>query len=142
MTPRNNPAFLGGLRRTLAFADFPIPADVERLLSEPSFDEFTHLFEMKTHAWIHRGIGGHMGNLHHSPNDPAFWLHHANVDRIWARWQRGHPFEDARMQTAYGNKVLPPTASGAGARRWTFAEACRVNGTLVAYPDVDEWPPA
>lgn len=22
-----------------------------------------------------------------SPNDPAFWLHHANVDRLWAIWQ-------------------------------------------------------
>ena len=22
-----------------------------------------------------------------SPNDPVFWLHHANVDRIWAQWQ-------------------------------------------------------
>jgi Common central domain of tyrosinase len=22
-----------------------------------------------------------------SPNDPIFFLHHANVDRLWARWQ-------------------------------------------------------
>ena len=22
-----------------------------------------------------------------SPNDPAFWMHHANVDRVWAQWQ-------------------------------------------------------
>jgi hypothetical protein len=22
-----------------------------------------------------------------SPNDPLFWLHHANVDRLWAIWQ-------------------------------------------------------
>jgi tyrosinase len=24
----------------------------------------------------------------YSPNDPIFWLHHANVDRIWAQWQK------------------------------------------------------
>jgi tyrosinase len=23
-----------------------------------------------------------------SPNDPIFWLHHANVDRAWERWQQ------------------------------------------------------
>lgn len=26
-----------------------------------------------------------------SPADPVFWLHHANVDRIWAQWQALHP---------------------------------------------------
>ena len=22
-----------------------------------------------------------------SPNDPVFWLHHSNCDRLWANWQ-------------------------------------------------------
>lgn len=26
-----------------------------------------------------------------SPNDPVFWLHHANVDRIWSQWETQHP---------------------------------------------------
>jgi tyrosinase len=26
-----------------------------------------------------------------SPGDPLFWLHHANIDRIWAEWQVAHP---------------------------------------------------
>jgi tyrosinase len=39
----------------------------------------------------HNMIGGNMVDLT-SPNDPLFWLHHANVDRLWAVWQdyRGH----------------------------------------------------
>ena len=28
-----------------------------------------------------------------SPNDPVFFLHHANVDRLWAMWQARHPGE-------------------------------------------------
>ncbi len=38
------------------------------------------------HNRCHRWIGGDMvaGT---SPNDPVFWLHHCNVDRIWADWQ-------------------------------------------------------
>lgn len=39
-----------------------------------------------THNAGHNFIGGHMA-LGFSPNDPIFWLHHANVDRIWAKWQ-------------------------------------------------------
>lgn len=23
----------------------------------------------------------------HSPSDPLFFLHHANVDRLWAEWE-------------------------------------------------------
>ena len=40
----------------------------------------------RTHNTGHRFIGGHMAGSF-SPNDPVFWLHHANVDRIWTRWQ-------------------------------------------------------
>ncbi len=25
-----------------------------------------------------------------SPNDPVFFLHHCNVDRIWSRWEQEH----------------------------------------------------
>lgn len=35
-----------------------------------------------------------------SPNDPIFWLHHANVDRLWALWQEHHtqgPFSSDRV---------------------------------------------
>lgn len=27
-----------------------------------------------------------------SPNDPAFWLHHCNVDRLWAIWQQRYNY--------------------------------------------------
>ncbi|KAK0545118.1 hypothetical protein OC846_005795 [Tilletia horrida] len=40
------------------------------------------------HAGVHRSIGGEMNNAH-SPNDPVFFLHHANVDRLWHYWQNG-----------------------------------------------------
>ena len=34
---------------------------------------------------------GTMSNVPSSPNDPVFWLLHANVDRLWATWQdNGH----------------------------------------------------
>ncbi len=29
-----------------------------------------------------------------APNDPVFFLHHCNVDRLWAQWQKDNPNED------------------------------------------------
>jgi tyrosinase len=34
---------------------------------------------------------GTMEPLETSPNDPVFFLHHANVDRIWSQWEAHHP---------------------------------------------------
>ena len=39
------------------------------------------------HNFAHMWVGGSMMPST-SPNDPVFFLHHANVDRIWANWQR------------------------------------------------------
>lgn len=37
-----------------------------------------------------RVMMGTMEPLETSPNDPIFFLHHANVDRIWALWEQRH----------------------------------------------------
>lgn len=38
------------------------------------------------HNHIHQLIGGAMRHPRTSASDPMFWLHHANVDRVWATW--------------------------------------------------------
>ena len=42
------------------------------------------------HNLIHGFVGGDMGRLDKSPNDPIFWMHHANIDRIWTIWRQKH----------------------------------------------------
>ncbi|MDN5934884.1 MAG: tyrosinase family protein [Nitrosospira sp.] len=44
----------------------------------------------RIHNNVHVWVGGDM-SLSSSPNDPVFFLHHCNVDRIWAAWQEEHP---------------------------------------------------
>jgi tyrosinase len=39
------------------------------------------------HNRVHVWVGGDM-DPGTSPNDPVFFLHHCNVDRIWASWQQ------------------------------------------------------
>ena len=46
---------------------------------------FEPIFESAPHNQLHNLIGNAMADMV-SPNDPIFWLHHANVDRIWVSW--------------------------------------------------------
>ncbi len=41
------------------------------------------------HGRVHIFVGNNMV-ADASPNDPVFFLHHANVDRLWAMWQDAH----------------------------------------------------
>lgn len=41
--------------------------------------------EMSPHNNVHNDIGGDMATGE-SPRDPIFWLHHANIDRLWKKW--------------------------------------------------------
>lgn len=52
------------------------------------------------HASVHVLVGDRqgMGDITWAANDPIFWLHHANVDRLWASWLSGghsNPDDDA-----------------------------------------------
>ena len=42
------------------------------------------------HGMVHVWIGGDM-RLSTSPNDPVFYLHHSNIDRIWEAWKLKNP---------------------------------------------------
>src|SRR5215472_1686472 len=53
------------------------------------------------HNLVHRYVGGTMGNMT-SPNDPVFWLHHCNIDRLWAQWLAQHPTAAPYLPTAGG----------------------------------------
>lgn len=70
----------------------------------------TGRFEGTPHNTVHRNIGGDMVTLL-SPRDPIFWMHHCNIDRIWASWQRigGHnsPSQSSWKQLALASFYDP-----------------------------------
>jgi tyrosinase len=43
----------------------------------------------RLHNQVHVWVGGESATIQGaaSPNDPVFFLHHSNIDRIWAQWQ-------------------------------------------------------
>ncbi|MBM3632459.1 MAG: tyrosinase family protein [Alphaproteobacteria bacterium] len=55
----------------------------------------------KLHNLVHTWIGGDMMMVPTAPNDPIFFLHHCNIDRIWAMWQSQHPNEFDPLKTTY-----------------------------------------
>jgi len=54
------------------------------------------------HKSVHNYVGGALGSMSKlsSPADPLFWLHHANVDRIWAMWQDCWDYDQPGMEYA------------------------------------------
>lgn len=46
--------------------------------------------EPRMHNRVHTWVGGDM-MFPTSPNDPVFFLHHCNIDRLWAKWQTDNP---------------------------------------------------
>lgn len=74
--------------RDLVFNDLPYDTEVSQVLRLDAFHTFRPALETM-HNGIHRWVGGSMADMT-SPNDPIFFLHHVNVDRIWAAWQQNH----------------------------------------------------
>ncbi|MCY3823202.1 MAG: tyrosinase family protein [Nitrospinae bacterium] len=58
--------------------------------SNISYLSFSQDLEVWPHNVGHSWVGGDMATMS-SPNDIAFWLHHAAIDRLWARWQTNNP---------------------------------------------------
>ena len=65
------------------------------------------------HNLVHMWVGGSMIPMT-SPNDPVFWLHHANIDKIWAIWQGMYP--SATFQPASGG----PPGHNLNDRMWPW----------------------
>ena len=70
-TPTSGSPSFGG-RTVAAPAHFPSSGGSGRLEQSP-------------HNNVHNDIGGEMATGE-SPRDPIFWLHHANIDRLWKKW--------------------------------------------------------
>jgi tyrosinase len=64
------------------------------------------------HGSIHGWVGGTMSSPATSPADPVFWLHHANLDRLWWVWYNN---------AATGNHQNPVLADPV-IHPWTYTE--------------------
>jgi tyrosinase len=50
--------------------------------------------ETTPHDNVHSDIGGWMDSYETAALDPIFWIHHCNIDRLWAVWSAGQGHTD------------------------------------------------
>ncbi len=94
----NAPAFVSswGLIRHWNPSYLPTAADVTSVNARTTFVSFQSALE-RIHGGVHIAVGGDnpatSGQMAgtNSPADPLFWLHHSNMDRLWAKWQQANP---------------------------------------------------
>jgi len=110
----------------------PASAD-STILNQTSYSLFRPANESSpNHNAAHPYIGGNMSLISTAAQDPIFFLLHANVDRLWARWQR-NPSQLQRLDPAvtYGSQtthsaitgsMAPWNGSGVSIRPWTAAD--------------------
>lgn len=104
-----------------AFALLPNTADVATAMANGTFNTFAPALE-GIHNSGHVWVGGSMGSVLSAPCDPVFWMHHCEIDRIWAEWQVANPGQN-------------PTLAGASAIMdpWTETEVDTRDITALGY---------
>ncbi|CAH1763830.1 15883_t:CDS:2 [Entrophospora sp. SA101] len=90
------------------------------------------------------GIGGHMSYPDIASYDPIFFLHHANVDRLFAIWQACHPGDDSWIKewsddkkTLNQDTKLEPFLKNDN-DYWTSAEVRHIEKLGYNYPELKE----
>jgi tyrosinase len=117
----NNPLYLArtntNVSRALSYNPF---ANTVVKFQRGQTNAFEPSVEAMPHNQVHNIIGLPFMQGMTSPQDPIFWVHHANIDRLWAAW------------TATGNGRTQPPASDA---YWTqsLRSSRTVNGTKFNY---------
>ena len=99
---------------------------------QTDFCEFEVHYEV-LHNTIHSWLGGRdphsMSSLDYAAYDPVFFLHHSNLDRLWAIWQelqryRKLSFNDANCALPLMNQPMRPFSnSTANQDRLTFSHS-------------------
>lgn len=109
------------------------PGVVAEVMAQPDFESFAVKLEgdfilpnpfptLGFHTGGHATLGGDMSDMFTSNADPLFYLFHANLDRVWAKWQAENP---AERQFAIGLPIKP-RGSAPAAQMWPDAPAGNV----------------
>ena len=158
-----NDTLITSLTRNInTMVSLPNQAQVQDLLLDPDFFAFTDINDPATysglwwkleggphnsaHNWFNEAGGlnqAHMSHMFLSVNDPMFFLHHSNVDRLWAMWQiDGHegsgPYTTPGVSIGYGenpaHELFPWVGGAAG-----FSSPTTTNPSI-DFPDFSALP--
>ncbi len=70
--------------------DIDLALDNPDFLNTTSGNGYQRTIELSPHGYVHCHVmqcrATVMGAVPYSSNDPIFWIHHANIDRLWDCW--------------------------------------------------------
>ena len=103
-----------------------ITSSAPTVMALGDFPTFTGSLE-GIHNGVHVWVGGTMGFIATAPADPIFWMHHANIDRLWAQWQQGHAGLNPNLPGP------PSSASSPVMDPWSYTEPDTRSITAMGY---------
>jgi Common central domain of tyrosinase/Polyphenol oxidase middle domain len=78
------------------------------------------------HNSVHNNVGGSMGNIRTAAQDPIFFLHHANCDRLWDLWlTQGRGQSDPTTDPVWENMVFTFFDENANQQQMTSCDVLR-----------------
>jgi hypothetical protein len=127
----SGPALLSrwSVKRGPSTSAMPTKAEQDAVMGSPTFRLFQSSLESGIHGEVHNAVGGDMASAS-SPNDPLFWLHHANIDRLWSMWQTAHPGQDPAN---LAEKLQPSTWKGSALFGVTVQSVLNINAMNYQY---------
>jgi tyrosinase len=103
-----------------------ITSSAPAVMALGDFATFTGSLE-GIHNGVHVWVGGTMSMIPTAPADPIFWMHHANIDRLWAQWQTAHPGLNPNLPG-------PPSSSTSPVMDpWSYVESDTRSITALGY---------
>ncbi len=86
-----------------------IASNISTVMQLTDFVSFWSQLE-GVHNAVHVWVGGSMGSIPTAPADPLFWMHHANIDRIWWKWQTSPQGQGKNPNLTGSAAVMDPWA--------------------------------
>ncbi|KAI0530158.1 hypothetical protein GGR58DRAFT_518702 [Xylaria digitata] len=85
------------------------PEIMGRLARSKDYARFRWMIESVIHNIIHTEVVGDL-DTEVAPNDPIFWLHHVQLDRLWWLWQQEAPQQRLNDYRQHESERQRPTS--------------------------------
>ena len=100
-----------------------IASNVPATLAVNNYTNFATQLE-DIHDMVHGWVGGTMSGIAAAPADPIFWMHHANIDRLWWQWQQSPAGAGKNPNLSGADAILDP---------WSYTEPATRDITGLGY---------
>jgi len=123
---------------SLALSAKPLfPSDDATNFAEPPDPAYLKLgfagrLEIQPHDNVHDNVGGIMSNVPTAAMDPIFFVHHCQIDRLWAAWQAA-----GGSTYNWGTSSTDPTQAEWETRKFSFVDEKGVVVTVTAWGQLD-----